>query len=169
MSFAAPDYRPLVFEMSDSSENHANSGFIAEIDGILVFYRASRLHDSPNSGVEGQFNPVCKGKKGVGCQYCVCEVEVKPLRLIHGLLKRINPAGLPRADSDQLAVEDQGNPVALDVLDRFVGKNQIALLRRRWGHVGHRGQVIGGFGLVVGFLQQHAVEQAPVFHLPEIS
>ena len=72
-------------EMSMAGKDHFHVMLIAIVDGVLVFYRTSRLNDAKDSRLMGLLYTIGKGEKGVGGQDRVLGIKAKRLGLVDGL------------------------------------------------------------------------------------
>ena len=72
-------------KMSKSCKYHADSVFVAAVDGFLVAHRATRLHDGSYARFMSQLDTVLEGEEGIGGQNGTPQIEIERLGLLNGL------------------------------------------------------------------------------------
>src|ERR1700677_2700728 len=93
--------RRLMPKMSHPGEDHRQSEAIGSFDDLLVTHRATRLNDGGGANFGDFLDAVGEREEGVGgCD----RAFQRQLRLHRSQLAGIDPAHLPRAYADSLAV-----------------------------------------------------------------
>lgn len=64
-----------MFKMTNSGKYHRNFIFVTIVDTQFVFYRATRLNNSGNSGIFCQLNTIREREESIACHHCSVQIK----------------------------------------------------------------------------------------------